>query len=385
MIAWLRLIAGTALGAPLALAGLLYLSGAGVLAAVTAAAPGARRWTVARIGAGARRLAALDRRRLDWLTGVPGTGPIGGGPISGGRAVGYLAVRVPLGLLGGLLVALLCWGAGTVAALFGGWLVGRNLDGIRATPLIVAYVLTASALLLFLNLQGIAAVHRADRRLAARLLTGGPREAYERRIAELTVTRAEVITAVDTERRRIERDLHDGVQQRLVALGMLLGRARRAGDPGAVGDLLRQAHVESADALRELREVAWRVYPTALDDGGLPAALETVAERCPIEVNLAVKVPARPGTTVETVAYFVVCEAVTNAAKHAGAGAVDVLVRRRDTDLLVEVRDDGAGGADPAGGGLSGLARRVRALDGRFAVHSPPGGPTVISAVLPCG
>jgi signal transduction histidine kinase len=175
--------------------------------------------------------------------------------------------------------------------------------------------------------------------------------------------------------------LHDGVQQRLVALGMLIGRARRSGD----SELLRAAHEESQRALAELREVSWRVFPAALAGGGLPAALEVVADRSLVPVRLSVELTERPPGAVETAAYFVVCEAVTNAAKHAGAGEVRVSVAEREKTVVVRVADDGKGGADPAGGGLSGLGRRVEALDGRFAVSSPAGGPTVIVAELPCG
>jgi signal transduction histidine kinase len=300
-----------------------------------------------------------------------------------GRAFAYLAVRALTGLLGSVLVLLFGYGGVTVALLIVGWLIGRPVDGIEPSPLNVIYIFCAAALLAFLGLQGLLAVGRMDRALATRLLVPAARVAYERRIAELSTARAEVVAAVDAERRRIERDLHDGVQQRLVALGMLIGRARRAG-PERLAELLRQAHEEAADALVELREVSWRVFPVALDAGGLPAALETVADRSPVRVRLDVDLDDRPVSSVETVAYFVVCEAVTNAVKHAGAAAIEVAVRRQGDDLHVRVTDDGPGGANPAGDGLVGLARRVSALDGRFTVDSPAGGPTTVAAVLPC-
>jgi signal transduction histidine kinase len=377
--AWLRLIAGTALGAllvPVA-AGYLVLAGALLLAASSDDGSLARAGGRAR--AGARWLAALDRRRVAWTDRT-----LPGSPVPARRAAAYLALRVPLGLFGGLLVAILAWGTGTAVSVIVLWSIGREANGLGPEPWLVAYFLAAGAVLAFLNLQGIAATHRLAERVAARVLSGGTREQYERRIAELALARTDIVTAVDSERRRIERDLHDGVQQRLVALGMLLGRARRTSDPAASGALVAQAHDEAAQALRELREVAWRVYPTALDDGGLPAALETVAERSHITVRLDVDLPARPAVTVEAAAYFVVSEAVTNAAKHSGAGAVDVVVRREGDSLRVTVADAGSGGADPAGGGLAGLARRVHALDGRLTVDSPPGGPTRVTAVLPC-
>jgi signal transduction histidine kinase len=193
------------------------------------------------------------------------------------------------------------------------------------------------------------------------------------------------VHAVDAERRRIERDLHDGLQQRLVALAMLLGRARRPErTPEQAEALLRQAHEESEGVLAELREVAWRVYPSALDGPGLREALGGVAERSPVPLRLAYDVPGPLPQLVETAAYFVVSEAVTNAAKHACATDVEVRLALKAGVLTVRVRDDGTGGADPAGAGLSGLRGRVEALDGRLRVDSPSGGPTTVTAELPC-
>ncbi|SHN48108.1 sensor histidine kinase [Cryptosporangium aurantiacum] len=370
----LRPFVGVALGACTGLVALGYLLAAGAAVALTAgrARP--------RLGAVARWLAEIDRRRV-----VRFYGPTTSGAVTTAGALAYLAARVAVGLFGGLLYGLLLWGGVTVLVLWIGWILGWPVDGIEATPLIVAYLIGLAAVLAFLNLSGIAALARADRWVAVRLLGPGPREAYERRIAELSTARLEVVAAVDAERRRIERDLHDGVQQRLVAVGMLLGRARRLPPAdGRLSDLLRQAHDEAADALVELREVSWRVFPAALDAGGLPVALETVADRSPVPVTLSVELDERPVSAVETVAYFVVSEAVTNAIKHAAASRVDVAVRRTGEELRVVVHDDGTGGAEPSGTGLTGLSRRVSALDGRFRVDSPAGGPTTIEAVLPC-
>ncbi|TQS42667.1 sensor histidine kinase [Cryptosporangium phraense] len=367
-----RIGVGVALGAATGLLAAAFLVVAGLVLLGTAGRGSAR------LGSVAGRLAALDRRRVERFLG----------PVAGANnAVAYLALRVPVGLFGGLLLGLLTWGAGSVAVLSIGWVVGwEPLDGLEPSPFNVVYLLGLAAVLGFLTLSGIVAFARFDHWVAERLLGPGSRAVYEQRIAELSVARAAVVTAVDAERRRIERDLHDGVQQRLVAVGMLLGRARRL-DPADArqADLLRQAHDEAADALVDLREVSWRVFPAALDAGGLPAALETVADRSPLPVMLTFDLDERPVSAVETVAYFVVSEAVTNAIKHAGASAVDVAVRRAGGTLHVRVTDDGAGGAEPAGGGLTGLRQRVAALDGRFAVSSPAGGPTTIEAVLPCG
>ncbi|MEV4008694.1 histidine kinase, partial [Actinomadura sp. NPDC049753] len=302
------------------------------------------------------------------------------------KALAYLVLRVPVGLLGGVILLLLAYGAAAAVRLaVGWWITGDHLDGIPPTWWIVLYTAVAGVVLLFLAVQGLVGVAAMERSVARRCLGPSPLEEYERRIAQLSVTRAQVVDAVDDERRRIERDLHDGVQQRLVALGMLIGRARRAGDGERAAELLRQAHEESQRALADLREVTWRVYPAALDGEGLRAALETVAERSALPVAIEYDVPGRPPHAVETAAYFVVCEAVTNAAKHSGAASVRVAVAGSATMIGVRIEDDGDGGADPGGGGLAGLARRVAALDGTFAVDSPRGGPTVITAELPCG
>jgi signal transduction histidine kinase len=247
---------------------------------------------------------------------------------------------------------------------------------------VVGYWAPPGLLLLYLALAGLTGVAHWERTLLRRLLAPTREEELARQVAALAESRAAVVAAVDDERRRIERDLHDGVQQRLVALGVLIGRARR--HPGRA-DLLEQAHEQAQRALVELREVSWRVYPAALDTAGLAAALESVAERAPLPVDITCALPAEPPAPVRAVAWFVVCEAVTNAAKHSGADRVRVEVARTPAALTVLVTDDGRGGADPAGGGLAGLARRVGAADGALTVTSPAGGPTAVRAELPCG
>lgn len=303
-----------------------------------------------------------------------------------GRVAGYLVVRSPLGLLGGVILLLIAFGAVASVRVLADWILIGDSDEVGApNPFNGLYLLFFGAVMAFLAIAGLTGVVLAERWLARRLLAPSQTEVMRRRIAELASTRAAVVDAVTEERRRIERALHDGVQQRLVALGMLIGRARRSDDPARVGDLLRQAHEESGRALDELREVAWRIYPTALDDGGLPAALETVAERSGLPVQLRVRALGPVDTAIAAAGYFVVSEAVTNAVKHSGADAITIDVDRDGPVLRLAVRDDGRGGADPAGTGLAGLARRVAALDGRFAVDSPSGGPTTIVAELPCG
>ncbi|MEV4575704.1 histidine kinase [Nonomuraea jabiensis] len=354
----LRLLGAVTLGAVTALAELVFL----LLALPLLGNPN--------VTAAARRLARLEARRLRL---DPDT-------LQDGRPVPYLAARVPVGVLGGLVVALLVFGTDIGVRLLAAWVRGEQFDGMAPSIPLVAYIMVGGIVLLFLDLSGVMGVHALERRLALRMLAPDPTQALERRIAELAESRAGIVAAVDSERRRIERDLHDGLQQRLVALSMLVGRARR-GRP----ELLEQAHQEAQQALAELREVAWRVYPSGLDTLGLGEALAGVAERSSVPVRVACDLRRRPPMAVETAAYFVVCEAVTNAAKHAGATLITVEVHEEDAAVLVRVRDDGAGGAQAAGGGLSGLARRVAALDGELEVNSPIGGPTTITAVLPCG
>ncbi|MFC4585035.1 sensor histidine kinase [Sphaerisporangium corydalis] len=378
----LRAVAALLAGTGTALLELAFLVLAATLAPVYATGARGRRAAARLVFAGAGRLAALEARRLRFAGGGPWPGP--SHPYDGRRALAYVAARWPVGMLGGAVLLLLAVGAGTGARLVWGWLREENYDGIPPTPAILIYTGVAGVVLLFLDVSGIVGVVALDRALARRLLGPSPTQLLERRIAELAETRAGIVAAVDQERRRIERDLHDGLQQRLVALAMLIGRARRGRSPELLDALLLQAHDEAKEAICDLREVAWRAYPSGLDSLGLREALATVAERAAVEVRIDYDLTGRPAPTIETAAYFVVCEAVTNAAKHAGAGLVTVRLARKGTMLVVRVDDDGHGGADPAGSGLSGLARRVAALDGRFRLDSPAGGPTTVVAELPC-
>jgi signal transduction histidine kinase len=214
-----------------------------------------------------------------------------------------------------------------------------------------------------------------------------PRRAeMEERIETLETTRAGAVDAQETELRRIERDLHDGAQARLVALGMSLGMAEQklSDDPERAGELLAEARIGAEHALRELRDLARGIHPPVLGDRGLAAALASLASSTPLPVELSVEVVPRPAAAVESAAYFVAAEALANAAKHARAQRVDITIVRLGDLIELEVRDDGQGGADPEGSGLRGLRRRVEALDGRLSVTSPRGGPTTIRAELPC-
>ena len=207
------------------------------------------------------------------------------------------------------------------------------------------------------------------------------------RVEQLTETRAGAVDAAAAELQRIERDLHDGAQARLVALAMDLGMAeeRFDRDPESARELVVEAREEAKRALAELRDLARGMRPSLLAERGLGAAVVALAARSPVPATATVDVPGKLPAAVETAAWFVVSEALANAAKHSGATRVTVRVAEHAGGLRVEVADDGRGGADASGSGLTGLARRVEALDGSLRVASPPGGPTIIRAELPCG
>jgi signal transduction histidine kinase len=207
------------------------------------------------------------------------------------------------------------------------------------------------------------------------------------RLEDLRASRARIVEAAQDERRRIERDLHDGTQQRLVSIAMTLGLAdsKLDRDPAAVRPLLDEARAELSNSLRELRELSQGIHPGILTERGLPAALEDLAYRARLPLELDVGLSERLPDRVEAAAYYVVSEALTNIAKHAQASAVRIRVQRTDGRAVVDIADDGVGGADGArGSGLRGLADRVDALGGRLRVESPPGRGTVVHAEIPC-
>jgi signal transduction histidine kinase len=206
------------------------------------------------------------------------------------------------------------------------------------------------------------------------------------RLEDLRASRSRLVETADSERRRLERNLHDGAQQRLVALSLTLGiaRAQFASDPAA-SELLERTRSELAAALGELRELARGIHPAVLTDRGLGPALEALANRAPLPVDVAGLPDERLPAGVEAAAYYLVAEALTNVAKYAQASVATVRVVRENRHVLVEIVDDGVGGADSSrGSGLRGLADRVEALDGRLEVQSPPGAGTRIRAEIPC-
>jgi signal transduction histidine kinase len=233
--------------------------------------------------------------------------------------------------------------------------------------------------------------------VARNLLGRGVTAELEDRVDVLETTRNWALEVAEAERRRIERDLHDGAQQRLVALAMELGMARQRldrDDAEGARELIDKAHEDAKAAIAELRDLARGIHPPDLGETGLPGAIPVLAGRSTVPVEVEVSVPERPAPSIEGIAYFVVSECLANVAKHARASRAAVRVVQqgqlsppgRGAWLVIEVGDDGAGGAatDGPGSGLRGLADRVASVDGRFTVSSPAGGPTVIRAELPC-
>jgi signal transduction histidine kinase len=349
-------------------------------------------------------LAATERRRLAWVDGrpTPERRPdlaLYADPATW-REVGWLFVLATLApavsataLLLGLLVGLyavspfvlLAQGPGDGPVALGPWSVSTVAEsvpfaaaGIALLP-VVGYVWTVVA-------GGLAEVAR-------RLLVGAESE-IRAELVEVSRSRARLADAFDAERRRIERDLHDGAQQRLVSLTLQLGLARLDVPPDSpAGRSLASAHDQAKELMTELRELIQGIQPQTLTDLGLPAALGELADRSPVPVHVDAALGSRPEPKVEYTAYFVVSEALANVAKHVGAaGTARVTVRRatrsgtRGDTLTVEVTDDGPGGADPAHGtGLAGLADRVAVMGGRMLLSSPAGGPTTVRAELPYG
>jgi signal transduction histidine kinase len=230
-------------------------------------------------------------------------------------------------------------------------------------------------------------VATAQAKLYRSLLAPSTRDRLAARVEQLSVTRAAALDAHAAELRRIERDLHDGMQARLVNVAIQLGVAQRQRerDPDSADQLIERAHAGVQGTLAALRDVVRTIYPPILADRGLTEAVRTLAAECPVPVRISIGTLTRPPAAVESAAYFLVAEALTNIVKHSDATEATLTLDQRGDWIMVEVTDNGRGGADPRGGtGLTGMAHRAAALDGRVTLDSPPGGPTTLHVGLPC-
>ncbi|HEY8978920.1 MAG TPA: histidine kinase [Streptomyces sp.] len=340
---------------------------------------------LAAVVAGGPVLTRLQRARLREWVGVE-VPPLRG---RSRRPLRYHLAVGPLITLASVLT-LPVWVVAVGAASFYGWIWAVPADWRIAQAgysVQGAYVTAAGIALLYGTAWVSGALARLDGRVAEALLGPSRAEALAHRVSALAESRAELVDAVDAERRRIERDLHDGAQQRLVSLAVNLGiaKATLTGLAPEVRQVLEEAHRESKEAIEELGALVRGLHPAVLEDRGLDAALSGLAARAPVPVRVRVDLASRPSATTESVAYFVVSEALTNVVKHAEASRAEVNVERFGPTLLVVISDDGVGGARVgAGSGLTGLAGRVASVDGRLSLDSPVGGPTVLSVELPC-
>jgi signal transduction histidine kinase len=362
----------------------------------------------------ARQLAASQRRALSRFAGVAlheppqlarADGPLGWLALrlkdgTAWRAVGYLLARLPVAAVQAYVVVLAASGVLDAALAFS-WRSlypdpHGNLAQYPALPFVISpYIRTwPQALIAGLAGPGLLAAAALLARAAvaadawlARVLPGPG--SLDRRVRELERTRSLAVDGAAAALRQVERNLHDGAQVRLTSLTMHLGMAReKAGadtpDLPALRELLAAAHGDVAGALAELRDLARGIHPPVLDNG-LPEALASLAAASVIPVRVRTDLPRRPSPAIEAIAYFCAAELLANAVKHSFATEVVIEVRsERPQAIMLTVTDDGVGGADPGrGSGLSGLAQRVSTVDGRLAVSSPPGGPTIVTAVLP--
>lgn len=336
-----------------------------------------------------RHVADLERARLGRLGhDVPAPATVGR------REVQWLVIHATWGLvLGALGIQLLIMGVHdttyplwwTLApeeyqTVADGWVGARSAEAAAWAPVwgvtaLVVWLLSASALSSLQSRPGLTLLRDTDGELT-------------QRVSRLTATRAAALDAHAVELRRIERALHDGAQNRIVGVAVLIGAARREveRDPARADQILARAQDTTEDALAELRAVVRSILPPVLENRGLAGSLSALAADCPVPCSVVVDVPVRCPVSVEATAYFTVAESLTNVAKHSRASQVHIEVTQSGDRLRVRITDDGVGGADPTRGtGLTGIIGRVDALDGTVTVTSPVGGPTDIRVELPCG
>jgi len=309
-------------------------------------------------------------RDLAWL--VPGAVV--------GFALGLISLAVPLyGVEGMTLLPLWIW-LGTGRYGYGvSWPIDSLGEGFLSMP--------QGLLILAIGLAAAPWLRWVDAKFGRLFLAPTKAAGLRLRVTQLTVTRADTVDAQAAELRRIERDLHDGAQARLVSLGMTIGLAEEMveRDPATARRLLAEAREASGTALVELRHLVRGIHPPVLAERGLDGAIRALAHSLPVPTAVDAELSGRPDTPVESAAYFAVAEALANVSRHSGARTAWVTMRHADGLLSMTVGDDGAGGADPvAGTGLRGIERRLAAFDGTMALSSPPGGPTVVTMELPC-
>jgi signal transduction histidine kinase len=345
-----------------------------------------------------RRVAAWERDRAALVLGAPIASPYAPLPPEGAlkrlwarvrdkgtwKDLGWIGVLATAGTVAGAVTVALCAAVAILvtlpltAATFPEGTTIADVGPLLAWSLALGGIALAVATVALVRplAHGIGSLARA-------LL--GPD--VEEQVAQLESSRASAVDATDSTLRRIERDLHDGAQHRLVAIALDLGRARERmkDDPAAAEPLIVEAHAEVKRAMAELRDLVRGIHPSILTDRGLDAAVSALAGRSPVPVAVAVELERRPPAAVETAAYYLVAEALTNVAKHSRAHEAQVRMQARERQLVVEVRDDGVGGAVRApGSGLEGIGQRVDALGGELELDSPEGGPTTLKAVIPC-
>ncbi|HWM18989.1 MAG TPA: sensor histidine kinase [Ilumatobacteraceae bacterium] len=356
----------------------------------------------------ARGLAKIERSRARALMGVDIADPIP--PLTRPGWIGRLAERarsgprwreiaynlalLPVGVIGYAL-STVAW-SGSLAMVTMPFVVD-HLPGdsakfyffeLTSGPGTIGAAAVGVAGLLFVAPWVTLAAAKVQASMASGLLGPSTDEVLVQQVSRLETSRTAAVDSAEAERRRIERDLHDGAQQRLVALAAGLGAAREKfdDDPEQARAMVSDAHEEAKAALTEIRDLVRGIHPVILEDRGLDAALSAIVAKSPVPVALDVQIADRPPAAIESAAYFIVNEALTNVARHASATRAYISIARAGDRLVVEIRDNGKGGADPTGGtGLAGMRERVTALGGNMYVISPPGGPTTISVELPCG